>query len=311
MRLEVESDEHDWKQLRRTVPVIPSATTRSAETGSHLLRGWSSLAMVVILGCGQGSPAPPTPEVVVPTASVGARTDRDRLESILRCGVAGERAQGKLASAPEEAWAELVRGCADVYSAPACRAAWLESTSAPSDARFSGIERACVSAYCPLLPEPKPELCAAPAVEDSLAAAPKWQAFTRRVLAYELAVDEDQLPRGTAAPWSFIPLKLPDTAKAPAAVIASIQLAVDPKGGVRVRVDRDDHHGTFNLPAVPSAADFAPVVRSVLEPPGEIPRVAVRADRDVGHGVVIVLLDALKSAGVSKIAFGVSPAPTP
>lgn len=38
-------------------------------------------------------------------------------------------------------------------------------------------------------------------------------------------------------------------------------------------------------------------------------RVVIRADKDAKHGRVIAVLDALKQAGITKIAFGVEPTP--
>ena len=59
------------------------------------------------------------------------------------------------------------KGCAGIYKRTACREAWMqEGTKPAADAtitsapRVVAIARACSSAYCPSLGEPKPKLCA-------------------------------------------------------------------------------------------------------------------------------------------------------
>jgi biopolymer transport protein ExbD len=54
------------------------------------------------------------------------------------------------------------------------------------------------------------------------------------------------------------------------------------------------------------AALLAAAKKRVAESPDT--RAVIRADKSVPHGRVIAVLDTLKQAGISKIAFGVSPA---
>lgn len=59
---------------------------------------------------------------------------------------------------------------------------------------------------------------------------------------------------------------------------------------------------------VPSDDAILPIARSAHEKNPDL-RAVIKADSSVPHGRVIHVLDELKIAGVSKIAFGVSPLP--
>lgn len=93
-----------------------------------------------------------------------------------------------------------------------------------------------------------------------------------------------------------IPLDMPKSASSgEIATVFSVVLAADGTTAVDGKtVPNDD----AVLPFAKSAHEHNPELRAVI-----------KADTNVPHGRVIHMLDLLKQAGVTKIAFGVSPAP--
>jgi biopolymer transport protein ExbD len=278
------------------------------------LQRWSLVWAALAVGCSPGC-ANPTPTAAIdPVASVPAAATApaggDKAQALVRCAAAGERAQAKLPAAPDEAFAEMTAGCAYLYSAPACREAFLNAGKAPPESRLSGIIDACRGAYCPRLAEPKPDLCLDPRTTTALDQLTQWRAFTRRVFALELGVSEDELPRSLGMPFGAtpsIPLETPRPQAGAQAAPARLELALDPQGRPIVSIDRNGHASSYALPPDPTPQDFAAVARAASEQAGPGGSVVIRADRRVPHGAVIALLDALKANGVTRIAFGVSP----
>lgn len=92
------------------------------------------------------------------------------------------------------------------------------------------------------------------------------------------------------------------------AIVAGIEIRLDPKGAPVATVERDGERLPFSLPASPAPPDFTPTVAAAIKKGGAATRVVVRADKSVPHATVIGLLDALKQQGVTHIAFGTLPA---
>lgn len=100
----------------------------------------------------------------------------------------------------------------------------------------------------------------------------------------------------TRYPVHAVPLDMPKAATSgEVQVVMSIVLAAD--GGAAV-----------DGKAVPSDDSVLPLAQDVHAKNPEL-RVVIKADARVPHGRVIHVLDLLKQAGVSKIAFGVQPTP--
>lgn len=266
------------------------------------------LGAALVAGCGEDSTstsqATPAPSVSAAAMVSGG----DKAKALVRCAAAGERAQEKRAD-PRAAYAEMVRGCADIYSPPACRTAILEMAEAPLDSGLEKVFRPCRDAYCPLLAAPKPELCSAPLGDGKAVSAAEWQAFTRRMLAHEMGVPEEELPKDLGAVWSDIPVPLEAPTATLEALVAGIELGLDPKGAPIATVESDGKRSTFSLPASPSAKDFKPAAMAAIQKGGAATRVVVRADERIPHPTVVALLDALKREGVTKIAYRTLPAP--
>lgn len=266
------------------------------------------LGAALVAGCGEDSTstsqATPAPSVSAAAMVSGG----DKAKALVRCAAAGERAQEKRAD-PRAAYAEMVRGCADIYSPPECRAAILATAEAPLGSGFEGLVRACRDAYCPLLAAPKPELCAAQLGDGKGASAAEWQAFTRRMLAHEMGVPEEELPKDLSAAWTGIPLPMTAPTATLDTALAVIDLALDPKGAPIATVECDGKRSTFSLPASPALKDLEPTTLAATRKGGAGTRVLVRADERIPHPTVVALLDALKREGVTKIAYRTLPAP--
>lgn len=58
-----------------------------------------------------------------------------------------------------ERFGHVSRACADLFLAPACRAAWRTAADQPTYSRAAYLIDACRAAYCPAL-KPRPTLCA-------------------------------------------------------------------------------------------------------------------------------------------------------
>jgi biopolymer transport protein ExbD len=94
-----------------------------------------------------------------------------------------------------------------------------------------------------------------------------------------------------------VPLDLPQASQGQEVqVVLSILLPLD--GSLLV-----------NGAAVADEAELQVRARAALQENPEL-RAVVNADGDVAHRRVITVLDSLRSAGVTRIAFGVSPGPT-
>jgi biopolymer transport protein ExbD len=91
-----------------------------------------------------------------------------------------------------------------------------------------------------------------------------------------------------------MPVNLPTSAEAKADVPDTVTVSITSEGAVYV--DKD---------AVP-VGDLAPRLRAVKARSTE-PSVVVKADADVRHGVVISVLDAVKQAGLTKLAIATKP----
>jgi biopolymer transport protein ExbD len=97
-----------------------------------------------------------------------------------------------------------------------------------------------------------------------------------------------------AAPPAAAPLDLPRASSGDVQLVFSVELPDAKSTFVNGKAVADD------------AALLAVAKKQVVDQPDT--RAVIRAEQSVPHGRVIAVLDTLKQAGVSKIAFGVSPA---
>lgn len=190
-------------------------------------------------------------------------------------------------------------GCAQVYRKGACRDAWMEAAreEAPEetplsvDPRQHLVAHACAAAYCKDIDGPG-AYCSGDPPQTFDAGA--WSELHHAILDHELQKKPTlhAALRGTFVhvATSALPHEKPSGA---VTTVFSVELYADG----RVMIDGD-----------PVSDDAAVVARAkkALEINDAL-RAVIRADKAVTHGRVIAMLDLLKSAGVTKIAFGVVP----
>jgi hypothetical protein len=85
------------------------------------------------------------------------------VQSVMRCGQGFAKAK---AVTPENRAAMVTVACAGAILEPDCRRAFEALDQVSADKRPESIVRACAAAYCPKLPEPKPELCTTGRLDD-------------------------------------------------------------------------------------------------------------------------------------------------
>jgi hypothetical protein len=102
--------------------------------------------------------------------------------------------RGEAPDDPIDAARELVAACAPLYSKQACREGMFEATAKDTDPsqRMRIMLEACRDAYCPELPNPKPELCAFTTRNTDLTRWSEiWEDFNVVILARELGAELD------------------------------------------------------------------------------------------------------------------------
>jgi biopolymer transport protein ExbD len=199
---------------------------------------------------------------------------------------------------------DYARGCADLYRETECREAWrkvadtprapVDTLDAPSDARITLVGRACSSAYCQHLPEPKPTACAANIDEEKLFAS--WPELNNAILTRDLAA----VPTLVKAIQKLftpvvVPLELPPSASV-AEAPPRFEVEIDADGQVSVNGARVSDERLLELA---QQAAKSPDARAVI-----------KANRDTRHGRVMQILDLLKRANMARIAFAATPLPS-
>jgi biopolymer transport protein ExbD len=208
--------------------------------------------------------------------------------------------------------------CSELYQRATCGGAWQKELERASElARAAEIRpvealpdpariaRDCAEAYCADLPRSL-ALCSGPPPGDNAALVTALRELDAAILERELrdARAAEILAR-KAMVFRVVTVPLdtakPNEARAPDSGLPVITIELDAQGGIRLN-DRTVAEGQFGA----ELAKLGPFQET---------RAVIRADTRAAHGRVIAVLDELKRAGVSKIAFGVEPAgsaaPTP
>jgi hypothetical protein len=246
--------------------------------------------LTTLVGCGEVDRAAAPARATSEPAGSAAGPDPD----VARCALAVMTITEMLARAePRDVVLDYARGCAGIYRESTCRAAWIAVATDTLDGgpRLDGVFRACSAGYCPRLPEPKPKLCTDPAAEGTAVLAELNDA----ILARELAADH-ALTRAVHRLFAPAVVDLPDPGPIGDRVVFGIDMFADGSFAV-------DGARVLGLDEVEAAARKA-------ASRNEDVRAVIRADKSVEHGRVIAVLDRLKQAGITKIAFGVTPTPT-
>ncbi len=109
------------------------------------------------------------------------RLGTERRFHVHKCRMAREFAPTK------EPWQRapfLAKECADIYRQPKCHKAFSEPSEPAT--MIADIVRACRDDYCPLLTEPRPELCGMADLPAATELGQAWLPLYRRILAYEV-----------------------------------------------------------------------------------------------------------------------------
>lgn len=108
----------------------------------------------------------------------------DPIGTVHRC----RRAQKAAAQLePEEKERALLKGCKEIFAEEGCRHAHEEAAKAERGDMIPTVVLGCRSAYCPLLPEPRPALCNRDVVfDDPIAFAEDWSEFVLETMKRDL-----------------------------------------------------------------------------------------------------------------------------
>ena len=166
---------------------LPSTPPLAAPTAPH------NIAPITPRAEDRPRPTPPSE-----AAPPGAAGDLDA--KITACldaqrAVAAARAQrGGPAPAGQPSDAAVVsRGCAPLYAQPACRDAQLHFDDAPLEKRSAAVLTACARAYCGILADPKPSVCAHPdAVPEDEQQYIAWNELRSAILTHDIGAAATQ-----------------------------------------------------------------------------------------------------------------------
>lgn len=245
---------------------------------------------VVFAGCKKVRPAPN------PGACIGA------VFRVLDAAKTGEQTKPEVRAAA---------ACSELYRHAACGDAWKRELTIGDSLAEGGIHAAaelpdaariasaCAKAYCGELSS-KPSLCSAPPPSDNAELVTALGKLDIEILTYELG--DRNMATGLAVRAAFfrahtIPIELPASPAGAdkTTAVFSIEIASDESIALDGRAVGKDDLGR-ELEKLEGLSER---------------RAVIRADRNASHGRVIEVVDALKRAGVKKIAFSVNPAEAP
>lgn len=281
----------------------------------------SAVCLQLLTSCTR--PRPTEPQLAgSAAASNSAAFDRvppARRAAVAQCVRARRDALAALAapqgSVPIEGRAvKLGAACAAMYSEPRCSDVFRNLANLHPSERAAAIARACHDAYCPRLVEPKPALCAPSDLPVPSVLAAMWRELDRRIASYELGLSLEQVqllfgtpppmpePAGSDAVATVVPLDRAGATQASTPAVLSLTLGLDERGRAYVRVDGGPKLAVSVVHA--AISDRIAVLRDADADVSSV-RALIHADRRVTHGDVIALIDALRAAGITRIAFSV------
>lgn len=225
----------------------------------------------------------------------------DPLGALVRC----RAALAQIDTVPADRRAALMaQACSDLYVEAGCRDALRSFDSIEPAQRAVTLARRCREAYCPLLPKPRPALCDLDLSQVlPTALLQHFASFSSAVLAFDLG--PAALALNIVQSALAIPPAIPVDAPAPPSAPSEVTLSARSIGG-RFTVELRGAHGTqsFRLTPPLTAAKLAPLVAAARQlPPGT--RAVLMADQRLPYGAVISLMDALRSAGLTRFSFTV------
>lgn len=259
------------------------------------------LALIFVLGC---HPAPPP--VAPPPPPPPAAPVVDRSADVARCRDAF--AAIVATTAPANVATIYARGCQDLYRAPACHdvVARLPDLN-PADV-LATVATTCAKAYCASLEAPRPRLCGPGALPAEAQLPQAWQELDVAILARELGLPRDApavqgLARATTALFGPVRVEIPATPPPPPRPELRLAIAAT-ADRVTVRYDAR----TWQLSVPLHAGDLAPVIAALAAAPHhEDAEIVLEVSGATPYGDVIPVLDALKTAGFTRVAIATTP----
>lgn len=258
------------------------------------------LGVMVCVPCfGCSCPSPPPHDPMLAVSSAPSSDGDDKAAALSECANAYAAFAGTAAEHRASAAANIAESCADLYSRSACSQAMKRWSSTPVESRAASIARACRDAYCPSLEEPKPALCLSLDLPAPSELPSQWNELNERVLRLELGDvprDLSPLARFPFGPSIATPLPEPE----PASLSVVIRLSVGAKGEATASID--DGSG---VRASAPGSDFSSIANLAASKDPNV-YVVIAADSHVTHRDVVLLMDALKQAGVHRITLQVA-----
>jgi hypothetical protein len=98
--------------------------------------------------------------------------------------------QAALDGDPAAFQARMLDSCSEVYVEHGCREAFLTAARALPRERMTVLVRGCAAAYCPILPDPKPSLCAGAAETGEVLL---WGELQLAILTYDLGPEQTKV----------------------------------------------------------------------------------------------------------------------
>lgn len=266
------------------------------------LRCMAMVAAVIAAGC--AGPQEPHSGDVPPGLNDAPRTAIESCSSAQAALVGAE---------PADRYGLAAEGCAELFSLPLCREAVRMSPQAAPELRPAMISVACQRAYCELLPEPAPALCAlSPATVPSSELVAPWRAFVSAVLGLELGLEPGSelhtlliLGVGVLVQAPVVVAEVVETPATEAAAAPErhlvVRLSMDGSGFSLAATVGDEDFGPWELPLPPDVGDFSGMLEAAMRAAGSSPRVHIEIGAEVTYAVVLRLMDALREAQVDEI----------
>jgi biopolymer transport protein ExbD len=239
-----------------------------------------AIAIVSVLGACRGS---------------SHRSDADRAAALRSCGDAFGEIGAMAPSQLSDVTAIYARGCHDLYSEPACRRAVARLADISPDSRLATLVGECSAAYCDKLDEPKPRVCKPGAKPEAVDLGPAWRELDQRILELELGSKGPEIARVAGVITHEVTAVAVDLPRAAAADVATDRIALSVAGD---RVTVAIAGRTWKVGRAPTPAELAPIVAAI----DRSHQVVIEASKDLQYATVVAVLDALRSAGVTKVS---------
>lgn len=199
----------------------------------------------------------------------------------------------------------IFESCADLHAAASCRDAWRTAARVRAEMRISVAAAGCQRAYCPALPEPRPDLCGRTVASMQPSdLGPAWAQFERVVLERELGTPGRALGDALARMATPIVVPVPPSPEPPpegATVTLTVGLSTTAPGHVFIE---GPGRRRVELAGQADAAAIEAAVRPLV---AGADGVVLAADERLPYEVVVKVIDGVRRAGVTRFSISVAP----